>query len=310
MSSGHMSVQGKIFKIERFAIHDGPGIRTVVFMKGCPLRCRWCSSPESQRVTPETVYHAEKCVHCGACVEVCPAGAIAVASNNTITTEIQRCEHCGACVAACPEGARKLIGEVVTAEAVLNEVEKDAVFYYQSDGGVTLSGGEPTMQPEFASAILKGCLERGFHTAMETCGHVNWEALDRLLSDLSLIYVDIKHMSADAHRRITGRDNALILENIKRIDHAYTHLPIIVRIPVIPGVNDTADNIAETAAFVSRLSHVERIELLPYHRYGLAMYNALSRDYALQAVDVPSDENLEMLADIIRSHGVSVQIGG
>lgn len=305
-----MTLNGTIFKIERFAVHDGPGIRTVVFMKGCRLRCLWCSSPESQRLSPEMGYDADKCPHCGECVEACSVEAITASSNNGVVTDIQRCDHCGECVAICPAGARKLIGEVVTVEDVLLEIEKDSAFYHRSGGGVTLSGGEPTMQPEFAAGILKGSLQRGFHTAIETCGHVQWEILEKILPYLDLVYIDIKHMSSERHKDLTGVDNDLILENVKRIDKAYANLPLILRIPVIPGVNDDADNIRKAAEFVGRLGRVERIELLPYHRYGLLMYRVLFRDYTLPKVGVPSEEHLNDLENIIRSYQVPVQIGG
>lgn len=305
-----MTVNGTIFKVERFAVHDGPGIRTVVFMKGCRLRCLWCSSPESQRVSPEMGYDADKCPHCGTCVEACSVEAISASSDNGVVTDIQRCDHCGECVAICPEGARTLIGEVVTVEDVLHEVEKDSAFYHRSGGGVTLSGGEPTMQPEFAAEILKGSLKRGFHTAIETCGHVQWEILDQILPYLDLVYIDIKHMSSERHKDLTGVGNDLILENVKRIDKACANLSLIIRIPVIPGVNDAADNIRKIAEFVGGLRRVERIELLPYHRYGLLMYRVLFRDYILQKVGVPSEGHLRDLEDIIRSYHVPVQIGG
>ena len=305
-----MTANGTIFKIERFAVHDGPGIRTVVFMKGCRLRCLWCSSPESQRMHPEVGYDAEKCPHCGSCIEACPVEAITASPNNMVATDIQRCDHCGECVAFCPQGARILIGETVSAKQVVHEVEKDSAFYHRSGGGVTLSGGEPTLQPEFATEILKGCLERGFHTAIETSGYVEWEILVRILPYLDLIYLDIKHMSSDQHTQLTGVGNELVLENIKRIDEADAELSYIVRMPVIPGVNDTADNIRKTAEFVNQLKRVKRIELLPYHRYGVSMYRALLRDYTLQKVGVPSEEQLNDLQNIIRAYHVPVQIGG
>jgi pyruvate formate lyase activating enzyme len=215
-------------------------------------------------------------------VAACSVEAIAVSSNDGIVTDIQRCDHCGECVAICSAGARKLIGEVVSVEAVLHEVEKDAVFYHNSGGGVTLSGGEPTMQPEFATGILKGSLELGFHTAIETCGYVEWKILDRILPYLDLIYIDIKHMSSQKHKNLTGQDNDLILDNVKRIDKADANLSLIVRIPLIP----------------------------PYHRYGLSMYSVLFRDYSLQKVGVPSEEHLKDLENIIRSYNIPVQIGG
>ena len=305
-----MTVKGAIFKIERFAVHDGPGIRTVVFMKGCRLRCLWCSSPESQTTSPELGYYAEKCAHCGDCVEACSVEAIKPLSNGGIVTDIQHCDLCGECVAICQEGARRLFGEVVSAEEVVHEAEKDSAFYHRSGGGVTLSGGEPTMQPEFATEILKGSLELGFHTAIETCGYVDWEILDKILAYLDLIYIDIKHMSSDRHKELTGVGNKLILENIKRIDEADAKLPLIVRIPVIPDVNDSAENIRKTAEFAGRLKRVERIELLPYHRYGLLMYRVLFRDYTLQKVGVPSEEHLNDLKNIIRAYDIPVQIGG
>jgi pyruvate formate lyase activating enzyme len=261
-------------------------------------------------MSPELGYYAEKCAHCGDCVEACSVEAITALPNDEIVTDIQRCDFCGECVAICQERARKLLGEVVSAEKVVNEVEQDSAFYHRSGGGVTLSGGEPTMQPEFATEILKGSLERGFHTAIETCGYVEWDILDKMLPYLDLIYIDIKHMSSDRHKELTGVGNDLILENIKRIDEADAKLDLIVRIPVIPDVNDSAENIRKTAEYVDRLRGVERIELLPYHRYGLLMYSVIFRDYALNRVGSPSEEHLNDLKNIIRTYDIPVQIGG
>jgi len=255
-------------------------------------------------------YYADRCVQCRECVEACPVKAITVSQNGRIVTDMKRCDHCGDCVAICPVGARKLMGEAVTVEEVLLEIEKDSAFYHNSGGGITLSGGEPTFQPEFATGILKGSLDRGFHTAIGTCGYVKWEILDKLLPLLDLLYVDIKHMSSEKHRDLTGKSNDLILMNLKRIETNYPNLPLIVRIPIIPGVNDDDDNIIKTAKFAGRLKQVKRIEILPYHRYGISMYSALFRDYSLVKVKVPSEEHLSELVNIIHSYHVPVQIGG
>jgi pyruvate formate lyase activating enzyme len=261
-------------------------------------------------MSPEMGYDADMCAHCETCLEACSVEAITASSNGGIVTDIQHCDHCGQCVAVCSAGARKLFGKNVTVQDVLQEVEKDSIFYHKSGGGVTLSGGEPMLQPEFTAGILKGSLERGFHTAMETCGYADWEIFDKILPYLDLIYIDIKHMSSERHKVLTGKNNELILENVIRIDKAYPNLPLIIRIPVIPGVNDTADNIRKTAQFAGRLKRVERIELLPYHRYGLSMYSVLFKDYALKEVGVPSEDQLKSLENIIRSCHVPVQIGG
>ncbi len=304
-----MTVKGSIFKIDRFAIHEGPGIRTVVFMKGCPLRCSWCSSPESHSLSPEMGFYADRCVQCGDCVDACPVKAITVSPKGRIVTDTNLCDHCGECVAICSVGARKLMGEAVTVEDVLHEIEKDSAFYHNSGGGITLTGGEPTLQPEFAAGILKGCFEREFHTAMGTSGYAKWEILNKLLPLLDLIYVDIKHMSSKKHRELTGKNNDLILMNVKKIETNYPNLPLIVRIPIIPGVNDDVDNITKTAEFVSRLNQVERIEIVPYHRYGISTYSALFRDYSLIKVKIPTEEHLNGLASIIHAYHIPVQIG-
>ena len=305
-----MTAKGTVFNIARFAIHDGPGIRTVVFLKGCPLRCAWCSTPESHLLSPEMGYHADRCIRCGRCVEVCPPKAITLTEDHGVITDKKLCDGCGRCVEVCPVGARTMLGIEMTVEEVLTEVEKDALFYWNSGGGMTLSGGEPTMQPEFSGEILKTCQERGIHTAMETCGHVQWEVLDGLARHLDLVYVDVKHMSSVAHKTVTGKGNELIRENIEKIAAIHPDTELVIRVPVIPGCNDSAENIIKTARFVGQLKGVERIELLPYHRLGVSKYSVLLREYDLRHVEAPQEDHLRNLEEHIRSCGLEVQIGG
>jgi pyruvate formate lyase activating enzyme len=310
ISPQRAALKGAIFKIERLAVHDGPGIRTLIFFKGCPLRCLWCSSPESQSNHLEIAYDERNCVRCMMCLEVCPLNAIYISKGGRVRTDRQRCDNCGECVNVCRHNARRIIGQEVYLSEVIKEIERDEVFYYRSGGGVTLSGGEPTAQPEFAKAILKSCLNRGIPTAMETCGYTCWGILEDLLDFLDLIYVDLKHISAHIHEKLTGVSNHLILENIEKMNEDSRGTPMIIRLPVIPGINDTQENIRGMADFVRRLNNVKRIDLLPYHRYGVSSYWILERDYELTNVVVPSHERMLNLKSIFESHGITVQIGG
>lgn len=305
-----VNLKGTIFKIEKLAIYDGPGIRTVIFLKGCPLRCKWCSSPESQIISPEMGYSVDKCFKCGKCVKVCPEDAIRISEKGDILTNWQLCNNCGECVEGCAFGARKMIGRQVTANEVVREIEKDEIFYHHSGGGVTLSGGEPAMQPEFSFEILKACRHRGLHTAMETCGFSKWNVLSEMLKYLDLIYIDIKHMSSEKHLELTGQANMLILENIKNIDVRNGDTSLIIRIPVIPGISDTPKNIENTAAFIRGLNRVERIELLPYHKYGVGTYSIIGREYPLMNLRIPSQDHLNSLREAINSFNIPVRIGG
>lgn len=262
-----MTTAGTIFKIERLAVHDGPGIRTVVFLKGCPLRCIWCSTPESQSPAPEFMSDRRN-------------------------------------------GARTQVGRTMTLGEIMAEIRKDEVFYYRSGGGVTLSGGEPTFQPAFARAILEACAHSGIHTAMETCGLANWETFRTMLPFLDLLYFDIKHTDADVHQKIAGAGNDLILENFSRLKRSGNAPPVVVRIPLIPGVNDSRDNIRQTAQFIADAGGVERVELLPYHRYGVHTYALLGREYGLADLKAPTADHLDTLKDIVSSFGLAVQIGG
>jgi glycyl-radical enzyme activating protein len=305
-----VTTKGIVLNIERFAIHDGPGIRTVVFLKGCPLRCVWCSTVDSQYLLPEMEYFADKCTRCRKCIEICPAGAIYAADDGLIITDRRLCDNCGKCVDICPNGARTIAGMEMTVEQVLEEVEKDNIFYANSGGGITLSGGEPTIQPEFALEIFKGCKRIGIHTAIETCGYVKWDIFDEMLRYIDLVYMDIKHMSPEEHKRLTSKKNNLIQANARKLAEKYPDKPFIIRIPVIPGYNDSDENIAATAQFVSQLKGTHRIELLPYHRLGIHKYEALSREYALSDLQTLPEDRMNALAALVESYGIEINVGG
>jgi pyruvate formate lyase activating enzyme len=306
----HDRLQGSVARIERLAVHDGPGIRTVIFLKGCPLRCSWCASPETQHYAPELMFDRRRCIRCGACLPACPAAAVFRTDESELDIDRSLCQGCGFCIRLCLSGARRIVGTSFTVADIVGEIEKDEVFYYRSGGGVTISGGEPMAQRLFSAGILGACAERGIHTAMETSGHTAWEHLAPLLDRLDLIYVDIKHMDDAIHRRATGVGNQLILENIRKLMQTANRPAVIIRIPVIPGINDNEKNMQKTASFVCRLGGIERVELLPYHRYGLHSYKATGRCCELGDLLPPSDRRMRQLAKLFSLRRIPVQIGG
>jgi len=305
-----MDPAGIIFKIERLAVHDGPGIRTVVFFKGCPLRCQWCSSPESQNLGPEVAYDPVRCIRCHRCVFACPQKALSILQGGGLDFHRGLCTACGECVQACEVGARWLVGWSVHASEVLKEIEKDEIFYHRSGGGVTLSGGEPALQPEFARKILEGARYRGLHTAMETCGAAEWHVFAPLMPFLDLIYVDLKIFSARRHMAMTGRDNARVLQTLEGINSQCRDIELVVRVPVVPGFNDDIDNLGHIAEFLLGLDSLKRVELLPYHRYGVRTYDLLGRRYELSDVMPPAREEMQEIAALFTSRGISAGIGG
>ncbi|MGC8786978.1 MAG: glycyl-radical enzyme activating protein [Anaerolineae bacterium] len=297
---------GIIFDIQRFSLHDGPGLRTNVFFKGCSLRCDWCCNPESQRPTPEVAVFPANCFGCGDCLEVCPQEALRLEEGRIVRDE-WRCDHCGQCVPVCAAGALRLIGRVVTAGEVLQEVLRDAVFYGQAVGGLTLTGGEPTSQPEFALALLRLAKAESLHTTLETCGQASWEVLETLLPYLDLVLYDIKHMDTQRHLQATGVGNEIILENVRRLVEAGAQ--VILRVPLIPGFNTNAEHLHALAEFASRLGITE-VHLLPYHTLGRAKYQALGRSYLMEEIPPMKEGEAEAMADVVRSHGLHVKVGG
>lgn len=297
------AVTGTIFNIQHYCIHDGPGIRTNVFVKGCPLRCLWCANPESQKSTPQLMYRADKCVGCGACVSVCPKGAVTLLPGGKAANDRTLCNGCGACVSACRPAAREIMGRTVTAGEVFDEVAGDKLFY-GADGGLTVTGGEALAHPRFVAALLQLCKNAGIKTAVETCGFASWEIMKPVLALCDTVLYDQKQMDSDLHRQYTGQGNELILENLQRINDELD-CDIWVRIPTIPGYNDSVENLSAVGKFVSeKLPHCSQVHLLPFHKMGEGKNEQLENEHTGFSSEVPADTYMEQLREIIRGCGL------
>jgi pyruvate formate lyase activating enzyme len=294
---GGPDVEGLLFDIDTFAVHDGPGIRMAVYLKGCPLACRWCHSPESQAAAPELILMRDRCVLCGACEAVCPNGVHSLADGRHAMDRAS-CRLCGGCVEHCPTGALQVKGFRAPASAVVARAERMRAFFEHSGGGVTLTGGEATMQADFAEAVLGGCRQAGIHTAIETCGACDWPTLERLVECCDLVLYDLKLLDSALHREWTGAANRAILENARRL----AGHNVEIRLPLIPGVTDTDANVAAAARFMADAG-LERLALLPYNASAAAKYEWLGAAYEV-AGDTQSQERLKELVALAEAAGV------
>jgi pyruvate formate lyase activating enzyme len=299
-------MEGVLFDIARWSGHDGPGIRSVVFFKGCPLRCVWCHNPESQRREPDLLYLEIKCIGCGRCIKACPSGARRI-SDDGLATDRGLCDNCGRCVEVCYTEALQLSGRKMSVQAVIDEVAQDQVFYRNSGGGVTLSGGEPAAQPRFAAGIARGCAALGIHVALESCGCVPWAAFARLVPHVDLFLYDLKIMDPERHRQHTGRSNRLALANLERLVDMDTDIQ--VRVPLIPDCTDGDENLKAICRYASRLG-IQRIAFLPYNLSTSAKYSWLEREDAPSPLTQQSSERLDHIRRMGESFGLAVQIGG
>lgn len=304
------AIEGRLFNIQPYSIHDGPGIRTTVFINGCPLRCRWCQNPESLTVSTKLFFMKEKCVGCGACAAVCPKKAVSIVDGKAVTDRVL-CDACGLCVAPCPVDARSLEGETKTVGEVVDRVLQDKLFLIPSDGGVTVSGGEVLTQPMFVAAILRLCKEAGITTCIETAGFGSWEAFEVILEYCDLVLFDFKNMDDEKHQWGTGVSNQKILENAQRVYHE-AKKKMRARVPTIPGYNDSEENFRKMCLFiVNSLGTDVHVHLLPYHTLGESKRDRMEMDEQNRfTAERPSDAHMEELKQLVESYGLSCQIGG
>lgn len=296
-----------IFDIRKYSIHDGPGIRTTVFFKGCPLVCSWCHNPEGQSPTLEVMYHENRCIRCGACVEECTQQAIKM-DPNSVVTNFEECIVCGTCTEFCYSEAREIIGKEMTVEEVMTEIEKDIPFYEESNGGVTFSGGEPLLQKDFLFELLKLCKLKNIHTAIDTCGYTKWDTINEVSKSVDLFLYDLKIIDDHKHKSFTGVSNKIILENLKKL--LSLGCKVSIRIPIIPAFNDDEKSIKEISDYVTSLPNVNGVSILPYHHMAMEKYKRLNKNYDLNDKKEFSKEELNRIENVFQKHGLNVAVRG
>jgi pyruvate formate lyase activating enzyme len=298
------AARGTVFNVQYFNLHDGPGVRTLVFFKGCPLRCHWCSNPESMGRLPELGLKRALCNRCGKCLEACPEQALFFNDDDVLSVDRQRCKACGKCVSVCYPEALTVYGKEMTAEEVFDEVFRDKMFYEGTGGGITVSGGEPLQQPHFLVAVLRLCRDAGIHTCLETTGYTTADVLEQVLPVTDYVLFDLKHMDSRLHQKFTGKPNKQILANARRL--AECDIPAMFRMPLVPGFNDTPQNIGATADFVRSLKgdNIKGVELMPYHRMGMGKYESLDRQYVLNDVKPSEPDYVESIRQRFEEFGI------
>ncbi|WP_371379419.1 glycyl-radical enzyme activating protein [Sporomusa aerivorans] len=306
-----MTIKGSVFHIIHGSFVDGYGIRTTVFLKGCPLKCIWCCNPEGQAFNQELKVIAADCNGCGNCVSACPHGAIQLEKEqDDIRLDVDRklCTNCGKCIDVCYTNALSFFGKDYTVDELFNIIQKDAIFYRSSEGGVTIGGGEATWQPEFTLALIRKCKENYIHTAVDTCGYVTSADGRQALAEADLILFDLKGMDSQQHLKNTGAPNEIILENLKNLNDLGKE--IIIRVPVIPGYTDSQQNLTATAAFLATLKSVARVDILPVHQFGKVKYSQIGMEYKLVDIQLIPQERQEQIKMLFESYGLNAQIGG
>jgi len=299
--------KGIIFDIKRYAIHDGPGIRTTVFLKGCPLRCLWCHNPEGQEIHKEILLRQDRCAaECVICLDICPQKALRK-SNGVIQVDNSRCDCCGKCVEACVYEALEISGHEVTVEEVLEEIERDRIFFEESGGGVTFSGGDPLMQPDFLDGLLKECKKRKIHIVVDTSGYASFKTIERIAKNVDIFLYDIKIMDDKKHKHYTSVSNKKILGNLRKLVEIGKH--VVIRIPLVQGINDDIKNIEQLARFIKKLKKIKQINLLPYHKGGCAKYKRLQREDPSVDLMTSTNEQMKNVKAILTKYGFFVKTG-
>jgi len=296
-----------IFEIERYATEDGPGIRSVVFLKGCNLHCWWCQNPESQSPKSQIMYFQKSCVRCGKCVEICPTNSVQFDEKYGVSTNHSTCTLCGDCIDACFYDARKIVGKEYSVDTVFQELMKDRSFYEESNGGVTFSGGDPLLQLNEVVLLARQLKSEGIHTAIETAGHASWDIFEALLPVIDLFYIDLKHIDSEKHKEYTGVPNNMILSNIAKLSREKSE--VVVRIPIIPNVNDDFYTLEKMFEFLVQDTAIKKVELLPYHRLGTGKYSGLGFEYKMGETENLSKAYCEPFAEFGRTKGLAVSVG-